>query len=454
MHLFDRHFTRLVLLASLGVGCTLMQAQSSQDENTQSQAPAKADTATTSVGAKTSARSDFNVMGQNYLFGDWGGGRARLEERGITFNFGYVSDFLGDFKAPAGKENRMSPWQRVRGTMDMDLGRLIGAKGLTFHITGLWQNGVNMGQTIGSIANPSSLVSASTIRLDSFWFEQALAHNRVFLRAGQFAGQDFYGVQDLGGHYLLEPLGYAYGNLFSNVYLSFDPASGPAGEVRVNVTKGLYVKSAVFSGNRNPYSQDGTGFNFLKQDSGTWAAEIGYKTDQNRPRGAKSYAGSWKFGSIYNAGQFRSFTTSSATPDVISGNYLLYFQANQPVYRMEPGSKRGLDLTFGFDYSPAHVSTIFSQYTGGVIFNGPFAKRPTDSVIAFIVYSRVSNEFNLVNQSLNQSTLRDEKAFEFNNSIQVNKWLQFQPVIQYWWNVGGNNQQTAGIAGFRISASL
>jgi porin len=454
MHLFARRFSHLFLVASVGLTCSLTRAQNLQDESNNSQAPVPVSTAGTTTGTQLASKSDYNIMSQNYLLGDWGGGRARLEERGITFKFVYVSDFLGDFKAPAGKENRLSPWQRVRGTMDMDLGRLIGARGLTFHITGLWQNGVNMGQVIGSFANPSSLVSASTIRLDSFWFEQALFHDRVFLRGGQFAGQDFYGVQDLGGHYLLEPLGYAYGNLFSNVFLSYDPASGPAGEVRVNLTKSLYVKSAVFSGNRNPYVQDGSGFNFVKADSGSWASEIGYKTNQNRDRGAKSYAGSWKFGSIYNAGRFQTFATSPTLAKATTGNYLVYFQANQPVYRLEPGSNRGLDLTFGFDYSPSHVSTIFSQYTGGVIFNGPFTKRPGDSLNAGIVYSRVSNEFNSVNKALGGNALNDEEAFEFNYSLQVNKWLVFQPVIQYWWNLGGNNRQAAGIAGFRISASL
>ena len=38
---------------------------------------------------------------------------------------------------------------------------------LRFHITALWQTGGNLGAYIGSTANPSSLVSADTTRLDS-----------------------------------------------------------------------------------------------------------------------------------------------------------------------------------------------------------------------------------------------------------------------------------------------
>ena len=42
----------------------------------------------------------------------------------------------------------------------MGLGKLVGANGLTFHATGVWQFGVNLGAKIGTIANPSGLVSA------------------------------------------------------------------------------------------------------------------------------------------------------------------------------------------------------------------------------------------------------------------------------------------------------
>src|SRR6266446_6229307 len=66
-----------------------------------------------------------------------------------------------------------------------------------------------------SLANPSDLVSAHTTRLDSFWLEQNFLNSMVRLRAGQLAGLDFYGNQEYGGSWLIEPMGYAFGNLFS-----------------------------------------------------------------------------------------------------------------------------------------------------------------------------------------------------------------------------------------------
>src|ERR1700691_2098133 len=106
-----------------------------------------------------------------YMLGDWGGERTALERSGIVFKFISVNDYLEDTRSDAAN------WSRVRATLDIDFGRAELVQGLTFHITALWQGGGNLGGYIGSIANPSSLVSADTARLDSWWFEQALAHN-------------------------------------------------------------------------------------------------------------------------------------------------------------------------------------------------------------------------------------------------------------------------------------
>jgi porin len=218
-----------------------------------------------------------------YMLGDWGGERTALERSGIAFNFISVNDFLEDTRSD------VANWSRVRATLDIDFGRAELVQGLTFHITALWQSGGNLGGYIDSIANPSSLVSADTTRLDSWWFEQALAHGKVFIRAGQFAGLDFYGNQLDGGSYIMEPLGYALGNLFAADYESFDPAGTPAAEVRYVPSKHFYVKSAIFSGNRNPYHDDISGVNFKFKDSPVIATEAGYLVDPTSSSIAKTY---------------------------------------------------------------------------------------------------------------------------------------------------------------------
>src|SRR5580693_4400000 len=44
----------------------------------------------------TPAPQDKTFWNQQYLLGDWGGERTKLaEEKGVTFDFFYVADFLG-----------------------------------------------------------------------------------------------------------------------------------------------------------------------------------------------------------------------------------------------------------------------------------------------------------------------------------------------------------------------
>lgn len=386
---------------------------------------------------------------QHYLFGDWGGERDQLAAKGVTFDFLYVSDFLGN---PSGGNNQaFTDWGRFRGTIDVDLGKLFDTNAPTFHIRGFWQNGGNLGaDDLGSIANPSSLVSEPTFRLDSWWFQQALFNKHLFLKGGQFAGQDFYGIQEYGGSYLLEPLGYAFGNLFTD-YESFDPASTPAAEVRVVPNQHVYVKSAILAGNRNPYANDTTGFGFVRRDSPVVVSEIGYLTNTSDLNASsptqKLYPGKYKFGSSYNVGNFVDPVTHANS----SGNYLIYFMANQAVYRQEVGSNRGLDLDFAIDWSPDNVNRVNQQITGGFRYNGPIPHRQKDTVAFGFVYSKISDHFNESYLLQSLPVLGAEKAFEWNYKFQVTPWFMLQPTVQYYADLGANPHSGDGVAsGFRL----
>jgi carbohydrate-selective porin OprB len=380
-----------------------------------------------------------------YMLGDWGGERTALERSGIVFKLISVSDFLEDTKGD------VANWSRVRGTLDIDFGKAELVQGLTFHITALWQAGGNMGTDIGSIANPSSLVSADTTRLDSWWFQQALAHNKLFIRAGQFAGLDFYGNQLYGASYIMEPLGYALGNLFASDYESFDPAGTPAAEVRYVPTKHIYLKSAIFSGNRNPYHDDISGVNFTFKDNPVIATEAGYLVDQTSSATSKTYPASYRFGATTNPGPFPNIVTGRES----SGNYLLYFMANQAVYRAEAGSDRGLDVNFAFDWTPDDITRDFSQITGGLRYRGFIPHRRHDALSVGVVYSRISGVLNQARSHEGLLPFESEKALEVNYAFQATRWFTLQPVFQYYFDTGGNTfSRNSTVAGFRTTFVL
>src|SRR5262249_28339225 len=197
---------------------------------------------------ETLSGPDSHEIGQRtrgHLLGDWGGTRSRLLERGIGFDLHYVSDSLGNVNSE--QSHKFFGWNRIRGTVDVDFGKLRGKCGLYFHATGLGQVGGNLGRYLGLLTSPSGMSSEPTFRLDSWWIEKRWSNERITARAGQFAGQDFYGAQHYAASFIFEPMGYALGNLFTTVE-SFDPPSTPAAEIRVIPRQNLYVKSMVLAG--------------------------------------------------------------------------------------------------------------------------------------------------------------------------------------------------------------
>lgn len=304
---------------------------------------------------------------------------------------------------------------------------------------------------IGAIANPSSNASFNLTRLDSWWFEQAIAHDKVFIRAGQFAGLDFYGVQQYGETYIMEPLGYALGNLVAADYEPFAPAGTPAAEIRYVPLLHFYVKSAIFSGNRNPLRDDPSGAHFKFKDSPVIASEVGFLVDPTPSLIAKTYPGSYEFGATVNPGPFSNIVTGQRSRT----NYLVYFMANQRIYRAQAASDRGLDLNFAFDWTPDDVIRNFSQVTGGVRYHGLIPHRQNDTLSIGVVYSHTSAVLNHALAQAGGLSFETEKAIEVNYSLRLKRWLTVQPVFQHYFDTGANPYyRNHTIAGFRTTFGL
>jgi porin len=375
---------------------------------------------------------------QPHLLGDWGGARTRLLNRGVKFDLYYKSDWL--WNVSGAKEERLAVWDRVRGTVDLDFSRLTHTPGLSFHITALWQGGGNLGTYLGTITGPSGIASQNTCRLDSWWLEKRAFDQRLIMRAGQFAAQDFYGSQLFAPSFIFEPLQYALGNL-SSTNEDFDPPSTPAAEVRVIPATHLYIKYMVSAAQQNPYAYNPTGLVPQFRGDAMSLSEIGYSpgrkasalrsTDTVETR--KGYVGLYQFGAVYNPGKFAS--TSSVNP--VSGNYLIYGIASQALYRANPDTDRGIDLSIGTDWTPADRSRNNQDLTVAVRLNEPLPIGLHHTI--GIAYVRAG-----INQSFPvsfpvTSAHPAEHAFEANFLLELPHAVVLQPVVQYYINTGGSS---------------
>jgi len=419
----------------------------------------------------------YQMMHEKYLLGDWGGARTRLEEeKGVKFEFRYTGDFL--YAENGRYQDGGAGWNRMRGTMWIDFGKLIGpsAKNWSFFVTGLWQGGPNLGADyLGSISNPSTLVSARTEILDSYWLQYATSDQKVKVQFGQLASLDYYGLPPWIWQYLEEPLSYGFQNRF-NDYASFDPASGPGVRLEVDPYPWMYFSGAYTSGNRNPYVQDPNGFHYVKANSGVISDNVGFKINQpgtGKTAKEKYYPGQYEVGSTYNGGKFaNSFCSNTAqvpgcaqpgslyysNPLFFSpntGNYVFYFWGQQAVYRPKAGSNTGLDVQGGMSYSPnTPYNMVDKNVLVGLTYHGPIPSRPKDSVNWGLSYTHVSDKYASYYAFTNPAAppYSSEKAYEFNYIFQATPYLALQPTLQVYQDVGGFAKAgTAEAIGFRTT---
>ena len=383
---------------------------------------------------------------QRHLFGDWGGERTRLMERGIRFDLQYISDTLWNVKSV--QKERAASFNRVRGTIDIDFGSLSDQPGLYFHATAVWQGGGNLGAYLGLLTGPSGMASQNTFRLDSWWIEKRWLKERVVARVGQFAEQDFYGTQHYGASFIFEPMGYALGNLFSTGFETFDPPSTPALEVRFMLSHNFYVKSMVASENRTPFASNPTGLVPTFTGVPVSVYELGFTPGKKASSvrafdnvdSRKGYSGLYRFGASYNPGLF----TPAASTKPQSGNYLLYWMANQALWRVDPKEAKGLDGTLSFDWSPGDLNLNNTILTAGLRFNEPLPVRMHNTMSLGYVRNGLSQQF----APPGSPSFKAEQGVEFNMLVDVLPMILLQPVIQYYANPSGGTGRDI-VIGFR-----
>jgi len=394
---------------------------------------------------------------------------SQLDQSGVRMSFYYVADVLA---APKGVDPTPENWWgRIRGTIDFDFGKFTPDKGLGGHITSLWQYGTNIGATnyVGSYANPSSLASQHVFRAAEYSLSQYLLHDHLEFRGGKIATWDSYGVQEYGQSFINEPMGYAF-NTFANTYMTYDPGGTPAFEMRVLPNHHWYAKAIVLSQEKAPYNIDGNGFGFHFGPPAV-AAEAGYLHDPPLPPDStaalgrenfirSSETGPWpgvfKFGGSYNPGVFINLLSGRPSP----GNYILWGQASQVVYR-EPGQgpdgHRGLGVTSTVDWSPNDVNPENQQIDVGLRYVGLIRGSHFANDMLDVGWVRTSNgsAYRAYLFSRGQGDHVSEHLVEVNYLAHVTSKLLLQPTAEYIVRPAADpRRENVFVCGFRIMASF
>ena len=405
----------------------------------------------------------LNLWNQQTVTGDWGGARTRLAEKwGISFSGFWHNDFFAD--PSVGNTHGISgtgDWSRIRATMDIDMGKLAHVKGLSLHITSTLNQGLDVvgdNRYMGSLVGEGNDTINHQLRLDSWWVKQELFEGTLSLSAGQISGFDFFGYiqQDFSHFVTLGPF-YAPNALY-NSYSGADPMTTPAAMIEVTPTKHFRYRTMIQSiteGNPGDPKAVLGFYNWYNNPSGTstqmkdgvvWHNEVAYLHESGEARFGVSYSGAkayWEWSG--NASNGTLVTLPGFRPDSNGGDKNFYWILKQTVYRPTAGSDRGVDLGGTFVWGPADKG--FLSYNRQLVltaeFNGPFLKRPKDSINFSFNYVGIRGP-------LKTPTFQSEKVYEFNYSFRVNRWLQWMPDLQVHQDIDANPRNGTGVAvGFR-----
>ena len=383
---------------------------------------------------------------------DPGGVRARLAQHGIKYGVNYIGEVLG---VTSGGLKRGAQYDgRLEVFSDVDLSKLIGWNGLTFHANAYQIHGRSItAENLGSLAPVSFIEATPATRLFELWLEQSLADGKVSIRVGQLAADSEFLVSEGGGAFIGGTFGWptiAAANLPDGgpAY----PLAAPGARLKIEASKQVTVLAAIFNGrpsrdcdNDDPQRCNPHGLLFPLGDPPLGMLESQFKY-------TLGLAGTLKLGGWRHFGRFDdvrldenrgllAFTGGTALAH--RGNHGLYAIVDQKLYAVSGSETRGVGAFARVVGSPDDRNLVDLYVEGGVTFTGLHDARPDDVLGIGIARTHIATGMRGLDQDRNLAAgiaapIRDaETVLEISYKAQIVPGWTVQPDVQHFWHPGG-----------------
>ena len=400
--------------------------------------------------------------------GDPDGSRAALAASGITYQWNYVGEWQADI---AGGVSRGSIYiGRLEGLIDIDLAKLMGWQGLTFHANSFQIHGSGLSREhVGNLMTVSYIEALATTRLSELWLEQKILGDKLGIRVGQLAADTEFNISSYATQFINSTFGWP-ASMAANL-----PSGGPAYpfatpgvRAKLDPDKSLSLLLGVFNGDPagpgegDPQTRNRYGLNFRVQDPAFVIAEGQYR--YNQEKGSAGLAGAVRLGAWGHLGRFddRRFDTgglaladpaSTGQPAPQRGNLGVYAVIDQQIWRPPTGeANKGVGVFARASASPADRSLIDLYFDGGIVLAGLIPGRPEDVLSFGAAYARISDRARQLDADAAVLTgagrIRDfEAAFEADYQVQILPGLQIDLDLQRIVHPGGNIAGPGGAPG-------
>ncbi|WP_226506169.1 carbohydrate porin [Pseudomonas sp. MWU16-30317] len=403
-----------------------------------------------------------------WLLGDWGGERQKLAEQGFDFTLKYVAEIGSNLGGgyDSSTTARLSD-QIILGTT-MDLNKLLGWPDATFRIGIGERHGKDI--TNDRVHQPDATGMTSTMevfgggnawRLSQLWYEQKFFDRKLAVKLGRFGhGEDFNQFPCEFQNVTL--CGSQEGN-WNGVWNSF-PISQWAIRARYYFTAQFYLQAGAYD--KNPGNAEySNGFKpFIAGSQGTSfpieAVWFGRVNDLSSEYHLGYYYSDVDGRDMLKDANGNDAARSGQPYKKYSDNSGWWLSAQQQLTTVDGNNKRGLNLFTNMTFNDPDRSKIKNLISAGLIYRGPFASRPDDTVGAGVSrlkindrYSRnaeilnADNGVDSVHDALYVPVQKREYSYEINYGYLATKWLMVRPSLQYVKYPGGVEQTRSALVG-------
>lgn len=342
-------------------------------------------------------------------YGDPGGLRGTLQERGIEYNVVYIGETLGNV---SGGMRRGAVYQgRLDLQLDVSLDKLIGWQGATFHTNAYFIHGSALSRYyLGNLFVSSGIEARPSERLFELWLEQELFDRKVSVRAGQLAADTEFFVSETAGLFVNATFGWptitaenlpsggpAYPLATPGVRLKFAPAEDVT--LRFGLFNGDPAGPATRFTDPDPLQRNKTGTSFRTQDpafmitEGAYAYRLGSEGSA-LPGIAKlgywRHLGRFDDQRIDETGLSLADPAGSGTARRLRGNDGVYGIVDQAIYRVPGTDDQGASIFARLSASPSDRNLIDVYADGGIAFQGLVPGRSKDTFGVGLAYARIS----------------------------------------------------------------
>ncbi len=362
-----------------------------------------------------------SAVARNAWIEDWGDQLELLKKNGIAYQLSYTGSFMNHV---SGGSRLGMNWQSLLDLSVMvDLERVVGWSGATFHAEALWLEGnsassVNYIRNINEVSNIQGL--APTTRPYHVWLKQKLWEDRLSFTVGWMTLDTDFMISGPGNLFINS----AYGpiqtwnmNFGAPVY----PLAAPGFLAEWQMDERHELQLGVYDGNAGGESGNRRSSNTrIGTDDG---AAILFEA--SRTHTVAGCAGTLKLGTGWNTG----LSMVNASGDLVHGNGHVYAMLDQTLLPGR-GEKAPDRLTFftriGRVVHPGRSMVDFTMDVGAT----GRGFRQADLWGVSVTHSRFSRSFVAATAAGGGFSSNNETALELTYKAQIYHWMALQPTLQ------------------------